>query len=197
MTYTSALEWANNNIPKDDYDTFEDWYDKMTEKFTTPELTNSDVFKDLAKDEWVSEIGALDKSELEQPIEQEEMPESSRIEEITIGIRIPKQAIENTNKPRIIILPPTGKAPTILEPMPIQDVIEKAKRLKRVRAGIRTKIIGASESEILDIKTQLGTNILLGKQEDESKRQLARLGLLAGYQPSLFSRIKSFFRRKR
>lgn len=60
-----------------------------------------------------------------------------------------------------------------------------------------TRIIGASESEILDIKTQLGTNILLGKQEEESKRELARLGLLVGYQPSLFSRLKSFFRFRR
>lgn len=114
MTYTSALEWANNNIPKDEYDTFEDWYDKLTEKFNTPELTNSDVFRDLAKDEWVSEIGALDKADLEQPIEQEEIPEPSRTEEITIGVKVPKQAIEDTSKPRVIVLPPTGKAPTIL-----------------------------------------------------------------------------------
>lgn len=132
MTYTSALEWANNNIPKDDYDTFQDWYAKMTEKFATPELTNSDVFKDLSKDEWVSEIGALDRADLEQPVEQEEIPTPSRIEEVSIGspriITVPKEAL-NPEKENIVILPKTKQAP--ITPRPVILLPEEIKELPK------------------------------------------------------------------
>lgn len=136
MTYNSALEWANNNIPKDEYDTFEEWYDKLTEKFNTPELTDNDVFQDLAKDEWISEIGALDKSDLEQPIEQEEIPIPSRVEEVSIGspriITVPKEAL-NPEKENIIVLPKTDKAPITIRPVIIlpQEIKEIPKPQKQ------------------------------------------------------------------
>jgi hypothetical protein len=61
-----------------------------------------------------------------------------------------------------------------------EDYIIRAKKLRRVNIGSRSRVIGASEEEIQDIKQGLDTNILLGKREKESKKQLKRLGFLFG-----------------
>jgi len=59
-----------------------------------------------------------------------------------------------------------------------QDYINRSKKLKRVSHGSRSKIQGASEAEIQEIKTGLDTNIIKGYKERESKRELKRLGFL-------------------
>lgn len=56
--------------------------------------------------------------------------------------------------------------------------VQRSKRLKRVRTSYGTKIVGASEIEIQEIKQGLDTNIINGKHEKESKRELKRLGFL-------------------
>lgn len=61
-----------------------------------------------------------------------------------------------------------------------ESFILRAKRLRRVQEGSRSRVIGASEEEIQDIKTGLDTNIIQGKREKESKKQLKRLGFLFG-----------------
>lgn len=56
--------------------------------------------------------------------------------------------------------------------------IRQARKLRRVRRGNRSKIEGASEAEIQEIKTGLDTNIIKGKKEKQSKKELKRLGFL-------------------
>lgn len=78
MTYDSALDYAIEHIPMNEYDNFDDWYDALEEKFSTPELTDSDTFGHDALEEWQSVMGDRD-----EPIEEpEELP--TRKEEITI-----------------------------------------------------------------------------------------------------------------
>ena len=78
MTYDSALDYAIEHIPMNEYDNFDDWYSALEEKFSTPELTDSDTFGHDALEEWQSVMG-----DREEPIEeQEELP--TRKEEITI-----------------------------------------------------------------------------------------------------------------
>lgn len=54
----------------------------------------------------------------------------------------------------------------------------RSKKLKRVQHGSVSKIEGGSNGEIQDIKTELDTNVLLGKRERESKKELKRLGFV-------------------
>jgi hypothetical protein len=61
-----------------------------------------------------------------------------------------------------------------------KQYVEKAKTLKRVRIGSKSKIVGASEEEIQEIKQGLDTNIIFGREERQSKKQLRRLGFLHG-----------------
>ena len=61
-----------------------------------------------------------------------------------------------------------------------EEVILKARKLKRIRVGNISRVVGASEDEIQDIKDGLDYNILHGKREKESKKELRRLGFLFG-----------------
>lgn len=60
-----------------------------------------------------------------------------------------------------------------------KSYIDRARRLKRVKEGNKTRIIGASEQEIQEIKTGLDTNMIMGRYEKQSEKELRRLGFLA------------------
>jgi hypothetical protein len=59
-----------------------------------------------------------------------------------------------------------------------KEYIIRAEKLRRVKTDHHTKIVGASEGEIQEIKQGLDTNVIKGQHEKESKHQLRRLGFL-------------------
>jgi hypothetical protein len=57
--------------------------------------------------------------------------------------------------------------------------VRSARRLRRVRVSrAKTKIVGASEEKMQEIKQGLDTNIIKGRYERQSKKELRRLGFL-------------------
>ena len=78
MTYDSALDYAIEHIPMNEYDNFDDWYDALEEKFSTPELTDSDTFGHDALDEWEKQMG------IEGQPEEEPVPETPSKKEVVI-----------------------------------------------------------------------------------------------------------------
>jgi hypothetical protein len=61
-----------------------------------------------------------------------------------------------------------------------QIALEKSKRLKRIKEENKTRIIGASEEEIQEIKTGLDTAFIFGRghEQRQAERELRRLGFL-------------------
>lgn len=64
----------------------------------------------------------------------------------------------------------------------VQKLFRDSAKLKRVKVdSFRTKIVGANEEKIQDIKTGLDSQILLStKHEKKAKKELKRLGILHG-----------------
>lgn len=56
--------------------------------------------------------------------------------------------------------------------------VNRAKKLKRVKTDTGTKIVGATEEEIQEIKTGLDTNIINDRAKRKSEKELRRLGFL-------------------
>lgn len=69
MTYSNAADWADRNIPKDDFDTFDDWLQfavvDSDNGLQTPALLSEPEFIDFMRRYWLDEVGALDRFEEE------------------------------------------------------------------------------------------------------------------------------------
>ena len=78
MTYKSSANWAENNVPKDEFDNFEDWYNfVVSEHFYNVNINSTGEFRTLMKEFWEREMG-ID----EEDIQEEKEPIPSEIREI-------------------------------------------------------------------------------------------------------------------
>ena len=94
MTYKSASTWADNNIPKDEYDYFDAWYDVAITEFgsaiETDKNGNPTEFRKLMQDKWLDEIGAFTR---EPETEDEPIEDESTVTEVETP-EIPEELID-------------------------------------------------------------------------------------------------------
>ena len=94
MTYKSASAWADNNVSKEDFTNFEDWYNfVVNEHFAGVDIDKTGEFKQLMKEYWLEEMGVLDLEPEPEP------PEPEPKEDIDIEREELEAEIERTNKP--------------------------------------------------------------------------------------------------
>lgn len=128
MTYESALDWAEMNLPMAMFDDFDSWFDAIENNFNTPSLTDSPKFQSQARELWERNMGRIIERE------QEEIPERVTVEidtatneiesikpvGVTQPINIPIQVDERER-----IIPETGRAPELPKPVIRESLVQK------------------------------------------------------------------------
>lgn len=88
MTYRDAANWAIENIPMNQFDSYEDWLDEVNKEVNTPELLAEKEFTDMLQRAWENTIGPIDKTKEDIEKEREEQQrieqEQRRIEQFEV-----------------------------------------------------------------------------------------------------------------
>jgi len=132
MTYENALGWLTDNLPKDMYDNYDDWYNACRQEIQTPALWDSISFTKAHRDYWNSHVSEenISTPEYEEPIQEPIYDTPSKPEPVNKYETIPTQKrpyrkfqqqpiefeyneIEQTAEIQEPVLPPTGSAPVI------------------------------------------------------------------------------------
>jgi hypothetical protein len=141
LTYSQASEWANRHIPKDGFDSFDEWLEYATSEayngLRTPELLSAPEYVNIMHDNWMSEIGVEDRRDIEAEPEPDVLPTPREIQ-ITKGIVITPSGAQ----PVKVLSSPIG-APIVLPRDTPQIRITESKStaqrisiLQRVKSGI-------------------------------------------------------------
>lgn len=139
MSYETALQWALDHVPPQDYDSFNDWYRAVENKMNTPNLMSNPVFNRMLENAWRDITGTDSEDRVIQRIPSREqsvnIPRSQKeIQTLPKPSLLYSQIITRDQAPAevqsqspIIIttyhipdenrrLPPTGNAPVIYQP---------------------------------------------------------------------------------
>lgn len=142
MTYENALNWAIENIPMQEFDSFDDWYGTVQENLLG--VTDSEQFQSMAFTAW-QDAGFEEQFRDTSQVQVDEFISPQNTVDARIDINtgqvesirpigqqtpIPVQALPPVEPERQ--LPPTGRAPEIKSNVIVkQSFLERVKRLFR------------------------------------------------------------------
>lgn len=145
MSYETALQWALDHLPPQDFDSFNDWYRQVSNKMNTPNLMSNPTFNNMLEKAWM-EITGTDSED--NPIVIQRTPSKEREIQMPINPRIyvaPSKELEK--KQEVIALPQTGRAPEIPRPILVfpKEQIGRLQRVKNFFSGLSRALTGAPQ----------------------------------------------------
>ena len=120
MSYETALQWALDHTPPQDYDSFNDWYRAVENKMNTPNLMSNPIFNRMLENAWRDITGTDSEDRIIQRVPSREQPVQIQNQRTFLS---PRQQPKAQEEQRII--PPTGRAPELLRPIPLSSVEER------------------------------------------------------------------------
>ena len=120
MSYETALQWALDHAPPQDYDSFNDWYRAVENKMNTPNIMSNPVFNRMLENAWRDITGTDSEDRVIQRVPSREQPVQIQNQRTFLS---PRQQPQTQEEQRII--PPTGRAPELLRPIPLSSVEER------------------------------------------------------------------------
>lgn len=140
MSYNDIDDWADENIPMDLYNTFDEWINDIEANFAQHGHHFPDGMRENLRQHWLAEMGEED---LEEPEESFAEPEEFRAPPPPPREPTPEAPIVSYRDQRDrIIIKEIGKAPVIIEPSrfevrPVKELTtaEKFAQAKKARRG--------------------------------------------------------------
>ena len=115
MSYETAIKWALDHVPPQDFDSFNEWYNVVSNKMNTPNLMSNPQFNNMLEKAWIDITGTDSE---DNPVIIERTPSRDTNIQMPLSPRIyvaPSKELEK--KQEIISLPQTGRAPEIPRPI--------------------------------------------------------------------------------
>ena len=120
MSYETALQWALDHLPPQDFDSFNEWYRAVDSKMNTPNLMSNPIFNRMLENAWEDITGTDSEDRVIQRVPSREQPVQIQNQRTFLS---PRQQERQPEEQRII--PPTGRAPELLRPVPLSSVEER------------------------------------------------------------------------
>lgn len=139
MSYHDIDDWADENIPMDLFDSFEDWINEIESSFANHGHFFPDGMRDTLRQHWIAEFGEEELDEPEEsfaePAEFRREPEPTAQRPIVV-VREPERIViyEREKPPHVIEVPPDGfRIEVRREPTTAEKFREARTRAKRGR----------------------------------------------------------------